>query len=76
MAPADQRSRLWLGISLMEQVPWEGCPGWGRVARLRLAVGFGPVAEPKASDHTVASTRGFSPLDEDVQWRGFVGVVY
>lgn len=46
------------------------------MARLRLAVGFGPVAEPKASDHTVASTRGFSPLDEDVQWRGFVGVVY
>lgn len=46
------------------------------MARLRLAMGFGPVAGPKSSDHTMASTRGFSPSDADVQQRGFVGVVY
>lgn len=60
----------------MEQVPWEGCPGWGRVARLWLAVGFGSAAEPKPPAHTVASTRGVSSLDAHVQQRGFMGIVY
>lgn len=59
----------------MEQVPWEGCPGWGQAARLWLALGFGPVVESKPMAHTVASTRGFSPLDADVQQSGLVGVV-